>query len=109
MNSLPMRAADRRNPIADSNGSTTYNYGYNNRGRLATLAVGSTPQSLGFCREYREQHKRDRSAADCADYESEHAHSCASYTARPFDDLRIEDNNLATCATTHNSPQSRQN
>jgi RHS repeat-associated protein len=33
------------NLVADSNGSTTYNYGYNNRGRLATLTVGSTQTS----------------------------------------------------------------
>jgi YD repeat-containing protein len=73
------------NLITDGNGATTYNYGYNNSGRLATLTVGSTPQSLGFCREYREQHKRDRSAADCADYESENAHSRQCYTAsRPM-------------------------
>jgi RHS repeat-associated protein len=31
------------NLISDSNGSATYNYGYNNSGRLATLTVGSTP------------------------------------------------------------------
>jgi RHS repeat-associated protein len=31
------------NLISDSSGSTTYNYGYNNRGRLATLTVGSSP------------------------------------------------------------------
>jgi RHS repeat-associated protein len=36
------------NLIADSNGSTTYNYGYNNRGRLATLTVGSTQTSSYF-------------------------------------------------------------
>jgi RHS repeat-associated protein len=33
------------NLVTDSNGSTTYNYGYNNRGRLATLTVGSTQTS----------------------------------------------------------------
>jgi hypothetical protein len=33
------------NLITDSNGSITYNYGYNNRGRLATLTVGSTQTS----------------------------------------------------------------
>jgi RHS repeat-associated protein len=33
------------NLITDSNGSTAYNYGYNNRGRLATLTVGSTQTS----------------------------------------------------------------
>jgi YD repeat-containing protein len=100
------------NLITDSNGSTTYNYGYNNSGRLATLTVGSVPQSLRFCREYGE-HKRDRNAADraadCANNESTRAHRRAGYPARPFGDLLIEDNNLTTCATSHNSPQSRQN
>jgi RHS repeat-associated protein len=36
------------NLITDSNGSTTYNYAYNNRGRLATLTIGSTQTSSYF-------------------------------------------------------------